>query len=188
MSEELHISSMLDFSEIDLTAPNKVVEKMLAKLPEETKGMILGRVDEYDGPVVSYDRTSLAATVLKEMQSAKHFDIQNELGKKGEQEEKYECYLCTPNSKNYKYRLFFMKYGLAKYPVQFTLDESIASYIEWLSPNYVVDCNNRKEVEDLIRDIFHSRKIVTVMQELIRIYQSKAHEEVQELDTSESKD
>ena len=120
MSEELHISSMLDFSEIDLTAPNKVVEKMLAKLPEETKGMILGRVDEYDGPVVSYDRTSLAATVLKEMQSAKHFDIQNELGKKGEQEEKYECYLCTPNSKNYKYRLFFMKYGLAKYPVQFT--------------------------------------------------------------------
>ena len=65
---------------------------------------------------------------------------------------------------------------------------NLPSYIEWLSPNYVVDCNNRKEVEDLIRDIFHSRKIVTVMQELIRIYQSKAHEEVQELDTSESKD
>ena len=66
-----------------------------------------------------------------------------------------------------------MKYGIANYPVQFTLEESIARSIHTANFNYIVTCNNRGEVEDLIVQILTSNKVLGVMQELIWIYQAK---------------
>ena len=74
-----------------------------------------------------------------------------------------------------------MKYGFAHYPVQFTLEESIARSIQGTNSNYIVTCNNREEVEELILKILTSKKILGVMQELIRIYQAKKSEEVEEV-------
>ena len=77
-----------------------------------------------------------------------------------------------------------MKYGIAHYPVQFTLEESIAKDIKGLNSHYIVTCKNREEVEDLIISILNSKKIIGVMQELIYIYQAKRSEENEELDSS----
>ena len=51
MSNKLNLSGMLDFSELDLTAPDKVVEKILAELPENTQNIISGSLSEYSGHV-----------------------------------------------------------------------------------------------------------------------------------------
>ena len=182
MSKKLNLSGMLDFTEIDLTAPDKVVEEILAQLPEDTQSIIFGSIVAYDGQVTSYKttRTSLAEA-LGTITTETHVDIQKSLGKQGEEENKFECYLYTSIYEGYKYRMFFMKYGIAHYPVQFTLEESIARSIQGTNSNYIVTCNNREEVEELILKILTSKKILSVMQELIRIYQAQKSEETGEM-------
>lgn len=117
MSKNLNLSGMLDFSEIDLTAPDKVVEDILKQIPEVTNNIVSGQIDEYNGHVTSYKttRTSLAEA-LGTITTETHVDIQNSLGKQGEEENKFECYLYTSIYEDYKYRMFFMKYGIAHYP------------------------------------------------------------------------
>ena len=46
--------------------------------------------------------------------------------------------------------LFFIKYGIANYPVEFTLEESIARDIQGKNSNYLITCDDRKEVEQLL--------------------------------------
>ena len=72
-----------------------------------------------------------------------------------------------------------MKYGIAHYPVQFTLEESIARSIQGVNSNYIITCNNREEVEELILKILGSKKVIGVMQELIRISQAKKSEGIE---------
>ena len=174
MNKKLNISSKLDFSKMDLTAPDKVVEEFLLELPDETQGIISGSIERYDGYVTSYTtRKPTMAELVGNISTEKRVDIQNSLGKKGEQDKKFECFLYTSLYKSYKYRLFFMKYGIANYPVQFTLEESIAESIYGKNSGYIISCKKREEVEDLIYKILTSKKVISVMQELIRIYQSK---------------
>lgn len=39
MSKTLNLAGMLDFSEVDLTAPDKVIEEILEQLPEDTQNI-----------------------------------------------------------------------------------------------------------------------------------------------------
>ena len=174
MNKKLNISSKLDFSKMDLTAPDKIIEEVLLELPDETQGIILGSIIKYDGYVTSYTtRKPTMAELVGSVSTEKRVDIQESLGTKGEEDKKFECFLYTSLYKNYKYRLFFMKYGIANYPVQFTLEESIAEDIYGKNSGYIISCHKREEVEDLIYKILTSKKVISVMQELIRIYQSK---------------
>ena len=182
MSKKLNLSGMLDFTEIDLTAPDKVVAEILEQLPEDTNNIITGSVVAYSGHVTSYTttRTSLAEAIGT-ITTEKRVDIQDSLGKCGEEDKKFECFLYTSGYSKYKYRMFFMKYGIANYPVQFTLEESIARSIQGSNSNYIRTCNNREEVEDLIFKILTSKKVLDIMQELIRIYQAKKIEDTVEV-------
>jgi len=185
MNKKLNFAGLLDFSEKDLTAPNKVVEELLAELPEATQSVIFGSIVEYSGPVTSYKTKSPSAALvglLGEAATETHVDIQDSLGKHGEENHKFECFLYTSAYTKYKYRMFFMKYGIAHYPVQFTLEESIARSIQGANANYIVTCNTREEVEELLLKILGSKKILGVMQELIRISQAKKGEIIEEED------
>lgn len=184
MSKKLDFSDKLDFSKIDLTAPDKVVEELLAQLPKSTQDIISGKVVEYEGPVTSYTVTKKVALAeaLGAMGTEKRVDIQDRLGAQGEEVKKFECFLYTAGYERYKYRMFFMKYGIANYPVRFTLEESIAQSIQ--ETNYIVICNTREEVEDLIFKILTSQKVLGIMQELIRVYQAKNGEAAEVLDAS----
>ena len=182
MSKKLDLSGILDYSEPDLTAPDKVVEEILAQLPENTQNIISGNIVEYDGHVTSYTQTttrSSLANALASITTEKRIDIQDSLGKRGGEDKKFECFLYTAGFTKYKYRMFFMKYGIANYPVQFTLEESISRSIQ--GANYIVTCNKRDEVEDLILKILTSKKVLGVMQELIRVYQIKKIEGLAEV-------
>lgn len=170
---DLNLTDELDFSEIDLTPPDEVIKKILDELPKVSHKIIYGDIVPYSGPIVSYTEKrksflETSGTVATE----KYIDIQNSLGKRGEEENRFECFLYTEGYNKYKFRMFFMQYGLAKYPVEFTLEESIARSIQ-TSASYFVSCKNREELEDLIFRILNSKKILGVMQELIRIYQAR---------------
>lgn len=179
MNKKFNFTDKLDFTEIDLTAPHIVVKEILDQLPENTQGIIFGNIDEYDGEVVSYTttKTSLAA-VFSNMTTETHVDIQESLGEQGEEIKKYQCYLYTSGYTKFKYRIFFMQYGIANYPVQFTLEESIARGIQDGNSGYIFTCQKREEVEGLIFKILTSKKVLSVMQELIRIHQAHKSEKI----------
>ena len=98
MSKELNIFRMLDFSEKDLTAPNQVVEEILKQLPENTQKIIFGQICEYDGAALSVeydDGTPSWLRVFSAIKSKRYVEIQKNLGKQGEKDQIYECFLYT---------------------------------------------------------------------------------------------
>lgn len=175
MEKKLNISERLDFNDIDLTAPEKVISDILSQLSEETKGIICGNVTAYSGHVSSYTKHGFSsiAAALGTGTVDKEIDIQDDLGKIGQDTHKFECFLYTPEYDKYKYRVFFVKYDTSNYPVNIILEESVARSISTGSSGYVISCATREELEELIYKIFNSKKLISVMQELIRINQSK---------------
>lgn len=173
MSNKFNFGEKLDFTDIDLTAPDKVIEEILSHLPEETNGIILGKIQPYGGHVFSYKKTSFSGIAEALGTVEKTVDIQTDLGKIGQETHKFECYLYTPEYEKYRYRVFFVKYDTANYPVHLILDESVANSISGTNSGYVHICETRSALENLVYSIFNSKRLVAVMQELIRINQAK---------------
>lgn len=173
MSRKLNLNGKLDFEDIDLTAPDIVIRELLDQLPEETNGVICGKIQIYNGPVTSYTKSGISSLAITLGTVDKEVDIQNELGKIGTETHKYECYLYTPEYEKYRYRMFFIKYNVSNYPVTVVLEESIAKSIPSVNGGYICNCNTRSELEELIVNVLTSKRIVTVMQELIRVNQAK---------------
>lgn len=185
---KLDIRGKLDFSEIDLTAPEKVIDNFFDELSNETQGIVLGRIQPYDGHVESYTRRGWASSISLAVaidSADKVIDIQDELGASGEIDHKFECYIYTPAYEHYKYRVFFLKYGVSNYPTKIVLEQSVAESISIGNSSYVYNCNNRNELEELLIAIFSSKRLISIMQEIIRIYQSKQSDTVYTSDQEE---
>ena len=178
MNKRLNLTEKLDFNDIDLTAPDKVISEILSELPEETNGIVCGDIAAYDGPVFSYTKHVGLSAISMALGATedKRVDIQDNLGKCGREIHKFECYLYTPEYTKYKYRVFFVKYEIANYPVDIILDESISDSVFGSSSSYIHTCSNRSELEDLVVKILTSKRMIAVMQELIRINQAKKGE------------
>ena len=178
---KLDIRGKLDFTEIDLTAPEKVIENFFDELYSETQGIVLGRIQPYDGHVESYTRRGWANSISLAVAidpADKEIDIQDKLGASGVIEHKFECYIYTPAYEHYKYRVFFLKYGVSNYPTKIVLEQSVAESISIGNSSYIYNCNNRNELEELLIAIFSSKRLISIMQEIIRIYQSKQSDAV----------
>ena len=122
---------------------------------------------------MSYTKTGFSSIAMAIGSVDKEVDIQSDLGKIGQETHKFECYLYTPEYDKYKYRVFFVKYDTSNYPVNIILEESVARSISSGGSGYVLSCDTREELEELMYKIFNSKKLISVMQELIRINQSK---------------
>ena len=173
MSIKLNLNEKLDFSDIDLTAPDRVINELLAQLPEETNGLVNGKIQEYSGYVMSYTERGLSSIAAAIGAADRKVDIQDDLGEIGTQTYKFECYLYTPEYEKYRYRMFFIKYNISHYPVTVVLEDSVARSVLGANGGYVCACNTRTELEDLVVRILTSKRIVAVMQELIRVNQAK---------------
>lgn len=173
MEKKFNVSERLDFNDVDLTAPEKVISEILDQLSEETNGIICGNITAYDGHVMSYTKKGFSSIAAAIGSADKEVNIQSELGKIGQETHKFECYLYTPEYDKYKYRVFFVKYDTSNYPVNIILEESVARSISAGSSGYILSCATREKLEELMYKIFNSKKLVDVMQELIRINQSK---------------
>ena len=173
MDNKFSFGEKLDFNDIDLTEPDKVIEEILSELPRETNGIILGKIQPYSGKIFSYRKSGIPAIIEALDGGDRMVDIQGDLGEIGREIHKFECFLYTPEYDKYKFRVFFIQYDIANYPVDVVLDESVSKSISDSNSGYIYKCNTRDELESLIYQIFNSKRIVSVMQELIRINQAK---------------
>ncbi len=182
MAKKLNLGEKLDFTDIDLTAPDIVINELLEQLPIETHGLICGKIQPYSGHIVSYTKKSGMASLALALGTVQEqeVDIQDELGKIGTETHKFECYLYTPEYEKYRYRMFFVKYDVSNYPVTIVLEESIAKSIPGTNSGYICTCNTRDELEGLIVSVLTSKRIIKVMQELIRVNQAKKLSEEKE--------
>lgn len=183
---KIDLSGKLDLSEIDLTAPDKVVEEILAQLPEETNKIVLGKITPYKGEIESYTTDSLSGAISAALATRSvEVDIQEDLGESGKASKRFECYIYTPVYEHYKYRVFFMEYGIANYPVKLVIEESVARSIFPESKGYIYICKNKQELERILVAIFTSKKMISVMQEIIWIYQAKKTESAKPAENEE---
>ncbi len=173
MEKKFNLIDKLDLNDIDMTAPEDVIKEILKQLSDETNGIICGNIVAYDGHVMSYKKENFADLIGALKTGEQEIDIQNDLGKFGQETHKLECYLYTPEYDKYKYRVFFVKYDTSNYPVSIILDESIAKSVSGNYTGYIFSCDTRERLEELMYKIFNCKKMVSVMQELIRINQSK---------------
>lgn len=173
MDNKFSFGEKLDFNDIDLTEPDKVIQVILSELSRETNGIILGKIQPYSGQIFSYRKVGIPGILEAFDGGDRMVDVQDQLGEIGREIHKFECYLYTPEYDKYKFRVFFIQYDIANYPVDVVLDESVSRSISDSSYGYVYTCNTRDELESLIYRIFNSKRIVAVMQELIRINQAK---------------
>lgn len=188
MNNDLNLKEKLDFSEIDLTAPEIVINELLTQLPKETNGLICGKIQEYDGHIMSYTKPGLSSIASAIGRTEQEIDIQNDLGEIGTETHKFECYLYTPEYEKYRYRMFFIKYNISNYPATVILENSIAKSISTKSGGYIYTCNTRNNLEELIISILTSKRIIAVMQELIRVSQAQKLSTKYEMSPKDGKD
>lgn len=171
MNKKINIFEKLDFNDIDLTAPDSIIEDISKQISEQTNGIITGTITPYDGHIFSYTKPGIGGLQSALGIADKTIDIQTTLGVQGDNSQKFEFYLSTPSYPQYKYRICYLKYGVSNYPVTIVLDQNIINEINPDDSNYVLSCGTRSELEDLFIQIIYSQQVLKVMQELIRINQ-----------------
>lgn len=171
MDKKLNLKSKLNFDKIDLTSPNRVLEKIGQELNEETNGYIKGVVKSYSGNITSYYTKTAITTIASAIGTGTtKIDIQDNLGKLGDEVKKFEFYLTTPTYSSYKFRLFFMEFGIGNYPVKIVLEEGVADKVlNSFEDTYVTKCSSPAEFEKLVLEILSTEYIISIMQELINI-------------------
>ena len=173
MEKKFDLNGKLDFNDIDLTPPENIVKDIISHISTETKGIISGEIKPYSGHIFSYTQQSSYKSIAIALgEKDKKVDIQTTLGKQNEESYSYEFYLKTPLYEQYKYRICYMRYGIGNYPVTLVLEQSIADDVfSEINANYILKCNTREDFEDLMISIVCSKRVIAVMQEMIRINQ-----------------
>lgn len=152
-----------DFSAVDSVMPDIVMSDICNELEKITKGFVVANVREYDGKIESYDTMAALAASL---QTSMRIDIQDKLGVIEETSFKYEMYLTANQIENYKYRVMFVGYGIAGYPVKVVLEQDIADELNNKEDSgYIYTIDSKTEFEELLVSVFNSK----TMQKLFRI-------------------
>jgi hypothetical protein len=171
MTNKFNFDGKIDFNDVDLTSPKIVVETLIKDLSEATNNIVEGKIEEYNGPIHSYTDNGINAIKVALGNVSRHVNIQEKLGEISNSNEKYEFYLKTPLYEHYKFRVCFIKYGVGNYPVEVVLEQGIVNDMYGYDEDYVLECNNKSEFEELIINILNSDRIIKIMQELVRIHQ-----------------
>lgn len=168
MKYDFDLEGKLNFDDVEITSPDKVISEIGQQLTEATKGFIKGEVREYDGFIESYDQLSAFASIAATLgTSVVRKDIQEKLGAINFESFKFEFFLTTPKLDSYKYRILFFEYGIGNYPVKLVLEQGIADEIFGEDANYVIEYATKEELENVISNILKSKKVIKIMQDLI---------------------
>lgn len=153
-----------DFSAVDSVMPDIVMSDICNELEKITKGFVVANVREYDGKIESYDTMGAMAALAASLQTSMRIDIQDKLGVIEETSFKYEMYLTANQIENYKYRVMFVGYGIAGYPVKVVLEQDIADELN-NKEDYTID--SKTEFEELLVSVFNSKTMQKIIQNLI---------------------
>lgn len=157
-----------DFSADDSVMPYIVMSDICNEVEKITRGFVIANVHEYNGKIESYDTIGTMAAVAASLQQTMRVDIQDKLGVIEETNFKYEMYLTASQIENYKYRVLFVGYGIAGYPVKVVLEQDIADELNNKEEaEYVYIIDSKTEFEELLVSIFNSKTMQKIIQNLI---------------------
>ena len=167
----------LNFDEIDLTPPNRVISSIDFDLAMATNGIIHVGVEPYEG-VITQQKPSFATTFAGMFQKASaSYTVVPDMGKLGEEIHQYEIFLYTPSYPNYKFRMMFLRYGLASYPAEIVLEQGVASASMDMTGYHdlLFSVDNREQLEAIVDQVLKTDYIIEIMQELIRVDQMQKY-------------
>lgn len=169
MKYNLGIEEKLNFDETELISPDIIIGEIGDELEEVTKGFVKGIVGKYEGQIESYDQISSFASIASALGTAViHKDVQDKLGAIGDNNFTFEFYLVAPKFENYKYRVLFFEYGIGNYPVKLVIEQGIADEIFGdENSDYIIIKDTKLELENTIKNIMSTKKVIKVMQDLI---------------------
>lgn len=145
-----------------------VMSDICNELEKITKGFVVANVREYDGKIESYDTMGAMAALAASLQTSMRIDIQDKLGVIEETSFKYEMYLTANQIENYKYRVMFVGYGIAGYPVKVVLEQDIADELNNKEDSgYIYTIDSKTEFEELLVSVFNSKTMQKIIQNLI---------------------
>lgn len=157
------------FELIDKYTPETVIRNSLKQITEATQGYVIGNIEEYSGPIYSYNKPgglSTALSVLKTSSETIKVDIQEELGEQNNENHRYEVFLTAKGLEHYRYRMMFVDYGAISYPVTIVMDEKLA--IEYSGKRMTAfPINSMKELEDMLDRVINSDTMIFLIQKLI---------------------
>ena len=160
------IRSKLNLADVDSFPPENVVKEFSDQIESVTDGMVIGRVEPYEGKIESYTIKGIAA--LSSLTSEREYDIQKDLGAKGYIYSRFEFFLTAASLPSYKYRILFFEYGIGGYPVKIVLEQSIADSInKYRTSECSYKMTDRSKLEEMINRVISAPKTIEVIQDLI---------------------
>lgn len=93
-------------------------------------------------------------------------NVQKNLGEVEDSKFVFEFYITSRATPNYKYRVMFIEYGIAFYPVTITLDETIAEEIKETTK---IECQTQEVFEEKLEMILGSAKLEQIINNLLLI-------------------
>ena len=158
-----------NFEKSDIKSPREIIQEQCEELANITKGKITARITEYDGTIYESDDKNILKSSLLEKYSGFELDLKNKLGEISDTLT-YEFFLTSKNTPKYKYRVFFLRHKIIPYPVKILLENSIAEELDF--PNNsetVIICDNENELLIILKKIFNSNKVRTVINTLLSL-------------------
>lgn len=152
-----------------IQSPKGILDEQCIMLKELTDDRVCGVVKEYDGEYRSYEsNTAMLGAIASVSKMQKKFDVQTELGDRSESGKfVYEFYLTSYDMPKYKYRVLFLAFGADFYPVEISLDESVAKEIG-IEEEFIVQTMD--EYKGVLEKILGSEKITSIVKNLYSIH------------------
>lgn len=160
-----NLNKTFDFSIEYTKSPDQIVEEICKELSDATNGYVQVNILKYDGAVVSYNRMGIAKAIAN--MTTLRVDIQTELGALNEGDLRFEVIITAPYIESFKYRPFFLNYGIGGYPARVIVEQEIVDEIFGEDENYIVKCDTEEEFKNLIINIFNCSKMHDLMQGII---------------------
>ena len=152
-----------EFKAQEIQTPKEILDEQCNELSKITSGKIIAKTEVYDGPTYSYT-TDLTSTISRITEQT--YNVQSDLGEIKNRDFKYEFFITSKITPSFKYRVMFFQYGITFYPVDITLDETIANEI---STDEYITCNSSEEFTEYLCKILNSKKLENVITALLSI-------------------
>lgn len=152
-----------------IVLPKDIIQFQCDELGKMTEELIIGKIKEYDGPISDYKTQGMTTTLthtLEAMTKPQNIKIQSKLGEQSDSEFTYEFFITSKYMPNFMYRVFFVRYGIAVYPLRLVLDETIAIQI---NENCDILIDNEDSFINILSRILNSEKIKQVIGNLYHI-------------------
>lgn len=152
-----------EFKAENTKSPRNILDEQADILIDMTDGVIIAKTDEYEGRMRSGKIGGMASLGLDVFEE-RDYNVQTDLGEISDKAFRFEFFITSAMTPNFKYRVMLFEYDITFYPVRITLDETIANE---LKIDTYIECDSLINFTKTLTLILNSKKIETVINALL---------------------